>query len=55
MEANRWTKKIYQWKPHGKGRRGRPQTIMEEPTDGLHEKQKHMAEYRHFRHLGMDR
>ena len=41
MEDRRWPKKIYQWTPHGRRRRGRPQQNMEEPSDGLHEKQKH--------------
>ena len=44
MEDSRWPMKIYQWTPHGR-KRGRPLTIMEEPTDGLHEKQKSGRRY----------
>jgi hypothetical protein len=36
MEDIRWPKKIYQWTPHS--RRRRTATIMEEPSDGPHEK-----------------
>ena len=35
-------KKIYQWTPHGRRRRGRPQ---QEPSDGVREKQKHGRRY----------
>ena len=40
-----WPKKIYQWTPHGRSRRGRTATVMEKPRDGLHEKQKHGRRY----------
>ena len=44
MEDNRWTKKIYQWTPHGR-RSGRPQKSWKKPNDGLREKQKHGRRY----------
>jgi hypothetical protein len=45
MVDSRWPKKIYHWTPNGKRRRGRLQKIMEAPSDGLHEKQKHGRRY----------
>ena len=43
MEDSRWPK-IYQWTPHGRRRRGEEE-MMEEPSDRLHEKQKHGRRY----------
>jgi hypothetical protein len=40
MRDSRWSKKIYQWTHQGRRRR-KTATIMEEPSDGLHEKLKH--------------
>ena len=38
LDDNLWPKKIHERTPHGGRRRRRPLTIIEKPSDELHEK-----------------
>jgi hypothetical protein len=57
-ENSRWTKKICQWTPHGRRRRGRPQqTWKNQVTDfmRIRNMEEDMTEVRHLWRLGVDR
>ena len=57
MQDSRWTKMIYQWTPHGRRRRGRPQlSWRNQVTDFMKSKgmEEDMAEDRHLWRLGVD-
>ena len=45
MKDSGCPKKIYLWTPQDKEGKRKIATIMEEPSDGLHEKQKHGTSY----------
>ena len=56
MEDSRWPKKIYQWTPHGRRRRERPQQLLKsQGTDFMRSRnmEEDMAEDRHLWRLGM--
>ena len=58
MEDSRWPKKIYQWTPHGRRRRGRLQkSWRNQVTDFMRcrNMEEAMAEDRHLSRLGVDR
>ena len=57
LEDSRWPKKIYQWTPYGRRRRGRPQlSWRNQVTDFIKSKnmEEDMAEDRHLWRLGVD-
>jgi hypothetical protein len=58
MEDSRWPKKIYQWTPHGRRRRGRPQhSWRNQERDFMRSRkmEEDMAEDRHLWRLGVER
>ena len=57
MEDSRWPKKIYQWKPHRRRSRGRPQqSWRKQVTDFMKSRnmEEDMTEDRHLWRLGVD-
>ena len=57
IEDSRWSKKIYQWTPNGRRRRGRPQQSWKnQATDFMRSRnlKEDMVEYRHLWRLGVD-
>ena len=58
IQDSRWPKKIYQWTPHGRGRRGRPQQLWNNKmTDFMRSRimEEDIAEDGHLGRLGVDR
>ena len=58
MEDSHWPKKIYQWAPHGRGRRGRQkQSWKNQIMDFMRSRntEEVMAEDRHLWYLWLDR
>ena len=58
MEDSRWPKKIYQWTPHCRKRRGRAQQSWKNQVMDLtrsRRMEEDMTEHRHLSDLGMDR
>ena len=56
MEDSRWPKKIYQWKLHGRRRRGRPQLSWKNQVKDFMKSrgmEEDMAENRHLWRLGV--
>ena len=57
MEDSRWPNNIYQWPPHGRTRRGRPQQSWKsKATDFMRSRnmEEDMPEDRHLWRLGVD-
>ena len=54
MEDSRWPKKIYQWTPHGRRRRGRPQQSWKNQVTCFM-RSRNEEEDRYLWRLGMDR